>query len=65
MFRPLDTIDDSDLLGWRGGFDVVLGNPPWETFELKEQEWFAERRPEIEGPQRRRPVPDDRPARRG
>jgi hypothetical protein len=33
--------------GWNGGFDVVLGNPPWEHTELKEQEWFAERRPEI------------------
>ena len=30
-----------------GGFDVVLGNPPWEHTELKEQEWFATRRPDI------------------
>ena len=30
-----------------GGFDVVLGNPPWEQVELKEQEWFAERSPAI------------------
>jgi hypothetical protein len=30
-----------------GGFDVVLGNPPWENVELKEAEWFATRRPEI------------------
>ncbi len=33
----------------RGGFDVVLGNPPWEHIEIKEQEWFAARRPEIAG----------------
>lgn len=33
--------------GWDGGFDVVLGNPPWEHTELKEQEWFASRRPDI------------------
>jgi hypothetical protein len=32
---------------WRGGFDVVLGNPPWDLTELKEKEWFAERRPDI------------------
>ncbi len=32
--------------GWSGGFDVVIGNPPWEHVELKEQEWFATRRPE-------------------
>lgn len=30
-----------------GGFDVVLGNPPWEHVELKEEEWFAQRRPDI------------------
>ena len=30
-----------------GGFDVVLGNPPWERIKLQEAEWFAERRPEI------------------
>lgn len=33
--------------GWNGGFDVVLGNPPWEHTELKEKEWFAKRHPEI------------------
>ena len=31
----------------KGGFDCVLGNPPWEHTELKEKEWFAERRPDI------------------
>lgn len=31
----------------RGGFDVVLGNPPWEHIELKEQEFFAKREPAI------------------
>jgi len=30
-----------------GGFDLSLGNPPWEHTELKEKEWFAEYRPEI------------------
>jgi hypothetical protein len=29
------------------GFDVVLGNPPWERIKLQEAEWFAERRPDI------------------
>lgn len=33
----------------RGGFDVVLGNPPWEHLELKEEEFFAVRSPEIAG----------------
>jgi len=31
----------------RGGFDVVLGNPPWERIKLQEQEFFASRVPEI------------------
>lgn len=31
----------------KGGFDVVLGNPPWERVKLQEQEFFAERSPEI------------------
>ena len=30
-----------------GGFDCVLGNPPWERVKLQEKEWFAERKPEI------------------
>ncbi|WP_114374490.1 Eco57I restriction-modification methylase domain-containing protein [Elioraea thermophila] len=31
----------------RGGFDVVLGNPPWEVSQLSEREFFAARAPEI------------------
>lgn len=27
----------------KGGFDVVLGNPPWDRIKLQEVEWFAER----------------------
>jgi hypothetical protein len=33
----------------RGGFDVVVGNPPWERIKLQEQEFFAARSPEIAG----------------
>ncbi|MBC7215445.1 MAG: restriction endonuclease [Burkholderiaceae bacterium] len=29
--------------GGRGGFDLVLGNPPWDRIKLQEVEWFAER----------------------
>lgn len=29
------------------GFDLVIGNPPWEHVELKEKEWFAARLPEL------------------
>lgn len=31
----------------RGGFDVVVGNPPWEVSQLGEQEYFAAKSPEI------------------
>src|SRR5690606_27714914 len=31
----------------KGGFDVVLGNPPWEVSQLSEEEFFAARAPEI------------------
>ncbi|MCI4042320.1 DNA methyltransferase [Streptomyces sp. TRM75563] len=32
-----------DAAGWTGGFDCVLGNPPWERIKLQEQEFFAQR----------------------
>jgi len=38
---------DNQLTGLCGGFDCILGNPPWEHMELKESEWFAELAPEI------------------
>ena len=32
---------DNEQMGWNGGFDVVLSNPPWEHTELQEKEFFA------------------------
>ncbi|MBX9627956.1 MAG: N-6 DNA methylase [Gemmataceae bacterium] len=41
---------DNEQTGWCGGFDVVIGNPPWERIKLQEQEWFAAHgRPDIAG----------------
>jgi hypothetical protein len=40
---PLEFPDVMDA----GGFDAVLGNPPWERIKLQEQEFFAAREPEI------------------
>ena len=31
----------------RGGFDAVIGNPPWDRMKLQQVEWFSARRPEI------------------
>ncbi len=33
--------------GIKGGFDAVIGNPPWDRMKLQQVEWFAARRPEI------------------
>lgn len=33
--------------GWSAGFDVVLGNPPWEHIELKEKEFFSKHHTDI------------------
>lgn len=31
----------------RGGFDLVIGNPPWEQMQLSEEEFFSSREPDI------------------
>ena len=31
----------------QGGFDAVIGNPPWDRIKLQEVEWFAIRNPEL------------------
>jgi len=43
----------------KGGFDVVLGNPPWDKVKLAEKEFFASRSPDIAsaaGAKRRRMI---------
>jgi hypothetical protein len=34
-------VAQDDVTGWTGGFDVVLGNPPWERVRLMEKEFFG------------------------
>ena len=31
----------------RGGFDAIIGNPPWNRMKMQEVEWFAVHKPEI------------------
>ena len=31
----------------QGGFDAVIGNPPWDRIKLQEVEWFATRDPQL------------------
>lgn len=33
--------------GLTGGFDAIVGNPPWDRMKLQQVEWFAARRREI------------------
>lgn len=47
VFAARKSEKPSEETGWSGGFDCVLGNPPWEHVELKEEEWFAQRRPQV------------------
>ncbi len=44
---PEDGRDVSAATGWAGGFDCVVGNPPWDSVDFREQEFFAQRAPEI------------------
>ena len=37
----------NESMGWSGGFDVVLGNPPWERIRMDEQEFFSSIRSDI------------------
>ena len=42
-----------------GGFDCVLGNPPWEVSQMGEEEFFATRAPEVaalQGDKRKRAI---------
>lgn len=44
--------DDWESSHPRGGFDAVIGNPPWDRIKLQEVEWFAARAPEVAKQQR-------------
>jgi hypothetical protein len=42
VFRvPEHGESENEQAGWSGGFDCVLGNPPWEQEEITEDEFFA------------------------
>jgi hypothetical protein len=39
--------EENAVAGWSGGFDVVLGNPPWDTLSPDAKEFFSRYAPEI------------------
>ena len=68
LARARDLIAEEGFLHWQvafpgvwsdwqrperqGGFDAVIGNPPWDRIKLQQVEWFAARRPAIAHAQR-------------
>lgn len=40
---------ENEQASWSGGFDVVLGNPPWDKIQPEEEKFFATSRPDIAG----------------
>jgi hypothetical protein len=44
---PADQNPESEQHGWSGGFDVVMGNPPWERVQFEERAFFAAAAPDI------------------
>ena len=49
VFSVPDNSDDATnpQAGWSGGFDAVLGNPPWDQIQYDPRETFAVSHPEI------------------
>ena len=45
IFIVPENLDDAtnEKCGWSGGFDCVLGNPPWRRIKLQETKWFETR----------------------
>jgi len=40
-------IPDNATTGWSGGFDLVFGNPPWDTLSPDKKEFFSAYDPEV------------------
>src|SRR5262249_21601857 len=36
-----DSSPENEQTGWTGGFDVVIGNPPWDTLSPDAKEFFS------------------------
>jgi hypothetical protein len=47
VFSVPDGAPYPTVTGWSGGFAAMFGNPPWETVQVSEREFFASRDEEV------------------
>lgn len=47
VFQVIKKNPDNVRCGWDGGFDALIGNPPWEKLQTEELQFFAIRAPEL------------------
>ncbi|MEO8610940.1 MAG: N-6 DNA methylase [Chloroflexota bacterium] len=38
---------ENEQTGWHGGFDLIIGNPPWDMIQIDPEEFFSIRAPDI------------------
>lgn len=49
VFSVADEDGEDDGPGWRGGFDCVLSNPPWDKVDFEDKKYFSVVEPLIAG----------------
>ena len=47
VFHVPSETAENEQMGWNGGFDAVLGNPPWDKIQPEELKFFGGVRPDI------------------
>ncbi|HVT87945.1 MAG TPA: N-6 DNA methylase [Tepidisphaeraceae bacterium] len=47
VFTPVAKPIEDDVIGWTGGFSVVLGNPPWDRVQSEADVFFIGRIPRL------------------
>jgi hypothetical protein len=45
--EPAEVKQTDELTGWNGGFDCVIGNPPWDKVDFEDKKYFSAVEPAI------------------